>query len=317
MPSVAMENQTERATRAARPTLSISVTDGSRFLSLAAIESPRLDAEVLLRHVIGIDRAQLYLRINETIKAEAEHQFWELLQRRARREPLAYITGRKEFWSLDFSVTPDVLIPRPETELLVEAALERTRQLLKSRAKIVDLGTGSGAIAVCLAKELPETEISAVDISSAALQVARANAERHGVADRIRFLHGDLFAPLADERESFDLIVANPPYVRSGDVAKLEPEIREWEPMAALDGGRDGLDIYRRIASQCRGYLTATGHVLLELADATGEAVAQIFANAGGFEPAALLRDYAGKDRVMVTRKLSLVEPAAKGLDRG
>jgi release factor glutamine methyltransferase len=317
MPSGAMENQTEQAPMAARPALGMSLMDGSRFLSLAAIESPRLDAEVLLRHVIGIAKAQLYLRIDETIKAEAEHPFWELLRRRARREPLAYITGRKEFWSLDFSVTPDVLIPRPETELLVEAVLERTRQLLKSRAKIVDLGTGSGVIAVCLAKELPEAQISAVDISSAALQVARANAERHGVAHRIRFLHGDLFAPLAEERESFDLIVANPPYVRSADVAKLEPEIREWEPMAALDGGRDGLDIYRRIASQCRSYLTATGHVVLEIADAMGEAAAQIFANAGGFETATLSRDYAGKDRVMATRKLSLAEPAAKGSDRG
>ena len=128
MPAIAMEYQTERVPRAARPTLSMSLKDGSRFLSLAAIENPHLDAEVLLRHVIGIDRAQLYLRMDDTIKAEDEHRFCELLQRRARREPLAYITGRKEFWSLDFSVTPDVLIPRPETELLVEAALEHTAQ---------------------------------------------------------------------------------------------------------------------------------------------------------------------------------------------
>jgi release factor glutamine methyltransferase len=317
MPSIAMESQTARPARSARPTLRMSVRDGSRFLSLAAVASARLDAEVLLRHVVGIDKAQLYLRMDEAINAEAERPYWELLQRRARREPLAYITGRKEFWSLDFSVTPDVLIPRPETELLVEVALERIRQRLKPRARIIDLGTGSGAIAVCLAKELPEAQISAIDISSAALQVARANAERHGVDDQIRFLHGDLFAPLAEERERFDLMVANPPYVRSGDVAKLEPEIREWEPMAALDGGRDGLDIYRRIASQCREYLTAAGDVVLEIADGTGDASAQIFANAGGFEPAALRRDYAGKDRVMATRKSSVVESAAKGLDRG
>ena len=317
MPSVAMENQAERAIRGGRPTLRMSMRNGSRLLGLAAVENARLDAEVLLRHVIGIDKAQLYLRIDEAINAEAEQQFWELLQRRARREPLAYITGQKEFWSLDFSVTPDVLIPRPETELLVDAVLERMRQRLKSRAKIIDLGTGSGAIAVCLAKKLPEAQISAVDISSAALRVARANAERHGVADRIRFLHGDLFAPLAEERERFDLIVANPPYIRSGDVAKLEPEIREWEPIAALDGGRDGLDLYRRIASQCHSHLTATGHVLLEIADTTGQAAMQIFANAGGFEPAQLVRDYAGKDRVLATRKLTLVEFAQKGLDRG
>ncbi len=300
-----------------RRTLGLNLMDGSRFLSLAAIENPRLDAEVLLRHVMEIDKAQLYLRMDETIKDEAEFRFWELLERRGRREPLAYITGRKEFWSLDFSVTPDVLIPRPETELLVEVALERTRQLRNLRLKIVDLGTGSGVIAVCLAKELPKAEISAIDLSSAALRVARANAGRHGVADRIRFLHGDLFAPLAEERERFDLIIANPPYVSSGDVAKLDPEVRDWEPIAALDGGRDGLDLYRRIATQCGDYLTATGEVLLEIADAMGEAAAQIFANTGGFEAAALWRDYAGKDRVIATRKTALVGLAAEGPDRG
>lgn len=317
MPSVAMEKHTGRATGAGPPTHRTSVRDGSRFLSSAGIENARLDAEVLLRHVMGIEKAQLYLRMDEATNSQVEHQFWELLRRRARREPVAYITGRKEFWSLDFYVTPDVLIPRPETELLVDAVLEQMCQRLKSRPKIIDLGTGSGVIAVCLAKELPEARISAVDISGAALQVAGANAERHGVADRIRFLHGDLFAPLAEEQERFDLAVANPPYVRSGDVTKLEPEIREWEPVVALDGGGDGLDVYRRIARQCRSHLTATGHVLVEIADAMGPAAVQIFADAGGFEPARLLRDYGGRDRVLATRKLSLVESGAKGLDRG
>ncbi len=291
--------------------------DGSRFLGLAAVENPRLDAEVLLRQVIGMDKAQLYLRMDEKIEAEAERRFWKLLEQRARREPLAYITGQKEFWSLDFSVTPDVLIPRPETEVLMEVALGRVRQRRKSQVKIADLGTGSGIIAICLAKELPEAQISAVDISSAALRVARANAERHGVAERIRFLNGDLFAPLAGERECFDLIVANPPYVRSGDLAALEPEIREWEPIAALDGGKDGLDFFRRIASECRDYLTATGEVMLEIADGTGEAVAEIFANVGGFEAVEIWRDYAGKDRVIVTGKAAVVVPPAKGPDRG
>jgi release factor glutamine methyltransferase len=317
MPSVAMENPAEQAPAAVRPTLRAGLMDGSRFLSLAAIESARLDAEVLLRHVMGIDKAQFYLRIDESIEREVEFRFWELLRRRAGREPLAYITGRKEFWSLDFGVTPAVLIPRPETELMVDVVLERARQLASSRLKIVDLGTGCGVIAVCLARELPKAEISAVDISRAALEVARANAERHGVADRIRFLHGDLFAPLAEERESFDLIVANPPYVRSGDVATLEPEIRDWEPMAALDGGKDGLDFYRRIASHCRDYLTATGQVLLEIGDAMGESVAQIFATTARFEETALWRDYAGKDRVIAARKSSPAAVGVKGLDRG
>jgi release factor glutamine methyltransferase len=315
MPSVAMENPAEQTPAAVRPTLRAALIESSRFLALAAIENPRLDAEVLLRHVIGIDKTQFYVRIEEAMKAETERRFWKLLKRRARREPLAYITGQKEFWSLDFGVTPAVLIPRPETELLVEVALEQTRQLADS--KIADLGTGSGVIAVCLAKELPKAEITAVDISDTALQVARANAERHGVADRIRFLRGDLFAPLAQDRGSFDLIVANPPYVRSGDVANLEPEIREWEPMTALDGGKDGLDFYRRIAGECRDCLTATGQVLLEIGDAMGESVARIFAATAGFEEAALWRDYAGKDRVIAARKLSPAGPGRKGAGRG
>ena len=314
---LAMENPSEEVTYSAGPTLRLAMIHGGRFLSAAGIENPRLDTEVLLRHVLGMDRAEFYLRIDEAIKPPAERQLWELLQRRARREPLAYITGHKEFWSLDFTVTPDVLIPRPETELLVEAALERTRSPLKSPLKILDIGTGSGAIAVCLAKELREAQLSAVDISSAALQVARANAERHGVANRIRFLHGDLFAPLAEERERFDLIIANPPYVRSGDVAKLEPEIREWEPITALDGGAEGLDIYRRIVNESRSYLASEGHLLFEIGDVMAKAVGQILAHAGGFETDALLRDYAGKDRVIATRKRSSSEPVAKGLGRG
>ncbi|MGE5818415.1 MAG: peptide chain release factor N(5)-glutamine methyltransferase [Deltaproteobacteria bacterium] len=300
-------------TNSGTQTLRLAMLTASGFLSAAGIESPRLDAELLLRHVLGMNQAEFYLRVDDVIGPDVERRLWQLLQRRVRREPLAYITGHKEFWSLDFAVTPDVLIPRPETELLVEAALERTRSMLKSPLKILDIGTGSGAIAVCLAKELREAQISAVDISSRALQVARENAERHDVADRIRFAQGDLFAPVAEERERFDLILANPPYIRSGDLAELAPEIREWEPMAALDGGADGLDIYRRIVNECHSYLAGEGHLLFEIGDGMAKAVGQMFANAGGFETAALLRDYAGKERVIATRKQSI----AKGSGRG
>ncbi len=312
-----MESSGPTATAAVRPTIRAALMDGSRFLTLAAVENPRLDAEALLRYVLGIEPAELYLRIGDPLDDEEELRFRELLHRRARREPLAYITGQKEFWSLDFSVTTAVLVPRPETELLVEVAVERARQLASSRLKIADLGTGSGAVAVCLAKELPDAEIAAVDISDAALQVARANAERHRVADRIRFLHGDLFAPLASERGSFDFIVANPPYVRSGDIASLEPEVCQWEPLAALDGGKDGLEFYRRIISGGVNYLSMAGQILLEIGDGMADSVTEIFAAAGGFEQAVRWRDYAGKDRVMAVRKLSSVKPVTKGSGRG
>jgi release factor glutamine methyltransferase len=312
-----MENPSEQATKTARQSVRMAMIAAGRFLSAAGIESPRLDAQLLLRHVLDMNQAEFYLHVDDVIGPDIERRLWRLLRRRARREPLAYITGHKEFWSLDFTVTPDVLIPRPETELLVEAALERTRSILKSPLKILDIGTGSGAIAVCVAKELREAQIVAVDISSAALQVARENAERHGVANRIRFAEGDLFAPLADERENFDLILANPPYICSRDLAELAPEIREWEPLAALDGGADGLDIYRRIVNECRGYLAGEGYLLFEIGESMAEAVGQMIARAGGFEPALVLRDYAGKDRVIATQKRSRPESVAKGADRG
>jgi release factor glutamine methyltransferase len=313
MSCLAMENRSVEFNKPVRQTLRLAMIAGSQFLGAAGIESPRLDAELVLRHVLGIDQAEFYLRVDDAIGPDIERRAWELLQRRARREPLAYITGHKEFWSLDFIVTPDVLIPRPETELLVEAALERARSMIKSRVKIIDLGTGSGAIAVSLATELPQAEITAVDISSAALRVAHSNAERHGVANRIRFAQGDLFAPVADKGDSFDLIVANPPYIRSGDIAALAPEIREWEPIAALDGGTDGLDAYRRIVSESRRYLAADGHVLLEIGVGLAEAVGKMIANAGGFETVAVLRDYAGNERVIATRKRPNGKTAAKG----
>jgi release factor glutamine methyltransferase len=311
-----MENRSVEANTVAGQTLRVALRAGGRWLSAAGIESARLDTELLLRDVLGIDQAEFYLRLGETIAPDIERSFWELLQRRARREPVAYITGRKEFWSLDFIVTPDVLIPRPETELLVETALKRAQSMLASPLKVLDIGTGSGAIAVCLANELSRAQITAVDISKAALQVARANAECHGVADRIRFAQGDLWAAVADEWESFDLIVANPPYIRSGDLSGLAPEIREWEPILALDGGTDGLDYYRRIASGAQSYLTAAGDLLLEIGDDMGEAVTRIFAHEAGYELPSILRDYTGKDRVLATRKATGPQ-SVKGPGRG
>jgi release factor glutamine methyltransferase len=237
-----------------------------------------------------------------------------LLLRRARQEPVAYITGRKEFWSLDFVVTPDVLIPRPETELVVEVALEHAKRCSgKSQLQILDLGTGSGAIAISLAKELPQAKMAVVDVSAAALQVARRNSERHGVENRIHFLGGDLFEYVGGE---FDLIVSNPPYVRRGELSSLTAEIRDWEPLTALDGGKDGLDCYRRIIAEAHRHLVPEGAIILEIAADMGEAVADLLSRAGGYT-SSLYQDYAGRDRVIAATKLPSANFTAKGLNCG
>jgi release factor glutamine methyltransferase len=291
------------------PTLRAALELGARKLNAAGIDSATLDAEVLLRHVLGMAQGELYLRLQDRLGACDQEQYQKLLERRGAREPLAYITGHKEFWSLDFIVTPAVLIPRPETELLVELALACTRELPRNqRVKILDIGTGSGAIAVSLAKHLPESVVWAVDISAAALGVARANAKRHYVEERMRFLRGDLFEALDEADATFDLILSNPPYIRSTELAELAPEIRDWEPCAALDGGADGLDYYRKIVGAAPAYLTEAGTLLMEIGSDLAEAVTDIFARTGCYASASVHRDYAGRSRAVA---------AAKGARRG
>ena len=300
-----MESLTSALQTASSESVREALRAGAELLHKAGIDSARLDVEVLLRHVLGVKTAELYLDFDLVLNAAAEREFKKLLLRRAGREPVAYITSHREFWSLDFVVTPEVLIPRPETELLVERALKlATRLPGMSALNILDLGTGSGAIAVSLAKELPQARISAVDISAVAIEIACLNARRHGVEDRVEFFCGNLFEPVTAEREGYDLIVANPPYIRSGDLPALAPEVWKWEPITALDGGADGLLYYRRIIAAAGDYLKSGGSILLELGDAMGEAVAQLFADAGGFDPAQVYRDYTGKERVIVAAKL-------------
>ena len=313
-----MESLTQALQRAAAESVGEALRTGAEYLRKAGIATARLDAEVLLRRVLGVDKAEFYLGLNLALDAAAEREFQKRLLRRAGREPVAYITGHKEFWSLDFVVTPAVLIPRPETELLVELALKlSTPSSGSSPRTILDLGTGSGAIAVSLAQELALARVCAVDVSSAAVEIARLNAQRHCLEERMEFFCGDLFEPVAEEREEFDLIVANPPYIRSGDLAGLAPEIREWEPITALDGGADGLLYYRRIIAAAWDYLKIGGFILLELGDVMGEAVARLFADAGGFEPAQVYRDYAGKERVIAAAKLLPAASTREGTDRG
>lgn len=288
---------------------------GAQALRQAGIENGRLDAEVLLRHVLEMEKERLYANTEALMSAGQEAKFRELVLRRARRAPVAYITGHKEFWSLDFVVSPGVLIPRPETELVVEIALQYAGKLAgRSSVKVLDLGTGSGVISVCLAKEKPAAEIVAVDISPVALDVARANARRHGVAGRIRFLSGDLFAPVKPLRETFNVIVSNPPYIRTGDLSALAPEIRQWEPMIALDGGADGIEAYRRIIGEGHEYLAPGGAIVLEIGSDLARAVAELFARSGCYGPASVYQDYAGKDRVIAAMKWLPSDTAAKNV---
>jgi release factor glutamine methyltransferase len=229
---------------------------------------------------------------------------------------VAYITGRREFWSRDFLVTPAVLVPRPETELLVETVVglyEAESQISDLKLRILELGTGSGAIAVTLAKEIGGAEIWATDISSEALEVARSNARRHGVEEQIRFLAGSLFEPLRDRPSFFDAIVANPPYVRRDDLATLPRDVRDFEPRLALDGGPDGLDFYRRIIPEAGRYLAAAGFVAVEIGADMGEEIARLFAAAGGYTPPRLHQDYAGKDRVVGARRRDNLKGKAGG----
>jgi len=272
---------------------------GIEPLNKAGIESARLDAEALLCHASGFDRAALYTRLDETCSARIEALFESFLERRVKHEPVSYITGVKEFWSLDFGVDRRVLIPRPETELLVETTLKYAMQLERKNLNILDLGTGSGALAVALATELPEARLWAVDISLDALAVASANARRHGVAQKIEFLAGDLFESLARVRPKFDLIISNPPYIEDAALSDLAPEIRLHEPRKALDGGSDGLEFYKRIIGRGWQYLAKDGAILFEIGAEQASAVAQLFARTERFSPAETYQDLAGRDRVV------------------
>jgi len=277
-------------------------------LAAAGIDTARLDAEVLLAHALGIGRAALYARLQEEM-ADAG-PFATYVERRLRREPIAYIVGEQEFWSLPFVVTPDVLIPRPETELIVSAALEGAapsapvgsgrrdsmqQAPTERRPPVLDLGTGSGCIAVALARELPDADVTAVDISPAALAVAKTNAERHGVAERITFLAGDLYEPL-QAGATFDLIVSNPPYLAPND--PVSPELA-FEPQIALQAGADGLDVIRRLVAGAAARLAPGGRVLIEMGAGQADAVLAL-ANAAGLQNARVERDLAGIPRLLV-----------------
>ncbi len=260
---------------------------------------PRLAAEVLLAHVLGVSRVHLLAHPERVLTASEWEAFAQLVARSAQGEPLFYLIGEREFYGMSFKVTPAVLIPRPETEHLVDAALEWAR----SRAyraytplTFADIGTGSGCIAVALAVYLPNSRGYATDLSPEALEVARENAIRHGVAHRLSFLEGDLCAPLP---ESVDLLVANLPYVARSEWEGLDLSIREYEPIVALDGGSDGLEVIRRFLAQAPDYLRTGGAVFLEIGAGQGAAVVELARSAFPRAVVRLLKDAAGLDRVV------------------
>jgi release factor glutamine methyltransferase len=258
----------------------------------------RADAELLLMHVLGRNRAWVLAHAEAIPSDQQAGGFITLIERRYRGEPMQYIIGETEFYGLPFTVTPDVLIPRPDTEHLVEKALELARVIEQPR--IVDVGTGSGAIAVTLAHELPAAGIAAIDLSEAALEVARGNAKRNGVEHRVRFLAGDLLAPVAGER--FDLVVSNPPYVPDTDRALISVEVREFEPALALFGGQDGLAVHRRLLPAAYNALVSGGFIAIEMGFSQGDAIDELL-QASGFVDIGVTADLQGIPRVASARR--------------
>jgi release factor glutamine methyltransferase len=261
-----------------------AIEDTIRLLAqsfkLAGIEAPDADARLLLGHALRLSRAQLLAQNDRLLEARETDAISALAARRLTREPVARILGHKEFWSLPLAVTPDVLVPRPETETVIEAALDLlARDGTKMETlRILDIGTGSGALLLALLKELPNAIGLGADISPAALDVARANAERCSLKDRCSFVNCDIAEGVDGD---FDLVVSNPPYVARGDIAALQPEVRDYEPTVALDGGPDGLDAYRAIAAQVSCLLKPGGRLIVELGAGQEAAVAALFTKAG------------------------------------
>jgi release factor glutamine methyltransferase len=264
------------------------------------ISEPRASAELLLAHVLGLDRLSLYLSAERPLEAEELEGFSKCLERRLRGEPVQYITGTQEFWSLALTVTPDVLIPRPETELLVEALLGFSRETGSGHMRLMDVGTGSGAIAIAAARELTEAVVVAGDLSLAALKLARDNAHRHHLSERILFLCTDLFCGLG--RVLFDAVVTNPPYVKSSDFALLPREIRDYEPRHALDGGADGLQTIRAIIDQAPDFLRSGGMLALEMGAGQAEAVGGLVSRTNRYRGLHMLKDYSAIDRVLIAQ---------------
>lgn len=276
------------------------------FFTRKNVDAPRLSAELLLAHVLGAPRIKLYTDYERALSEQQLAMMRALVQRAAEEEPIAYLTGRAHFFGLEFEVSRDVLIPRPDTETLVENVLQLARNQPGFEApRVLDLCTGSGCVAAAIAQRLKAAGVVAVDVSPAAVEVARRNVERLGLSDRVVVEQGDLYEPLARmvDTQPFQLIVANPPYITTAKVAELDRSVKDYEPLVALDGGPDGLDLHRRILDGAPQRLAPGGRVYLEIAFDQGEGALQIASERPAFEEARVLKDYGGRDRVLTARR--------------
>jgi len=275
----------------------------AKYFMDKGVDSPRLSAELLLSHVLGLKRIELYTQFDKVIAKEQLDRLHGLVKRAARHEPIAYLTGAAEFYSLRFELTRDCLIPRPETEVLVERAVEflRGRQ---GRQLVCDLCTGCGCVAVAIAKNYADAQIAATDISEAALITAAKNIDGHGLSERVELLCGDLFEPLLPylDEKKFDLIVCNPPYVSESEYEKLASNIKDYEPKSALLAGADGLDVYRRIVPSARQFLKEDGGLMLEIGPGRSQNVCELLNEAGLFSEIVVEKDALENDRVITAK---------------
>jgi release factor glutamine methyltransferase len=273
------------------------------YFKSQVVDSPRLTAEILLAHILKIQRIDLYLRFDQPLTRKELSSFKELIKRRLNREPVAYITGTREFWGIDFAVNPDVLIPRPETEFLIEESLKLLPSDPSSGCfRVIDVGTGSGAIIVSLAVNRSGHFYFATDISKKAIIVAAKNASQNSVKEDICFHVGELFSAFSPEGLKFNLIVSNPPYIPSKQIARLEPEVGKHEPLLALDGGTEGIDVIGKIIEDAPVYLEKNGILMLEIGFDQKACVEQLVMNDGRYSDLIFIRDYSGHDRVAQMR---------------
>jgi release factor glutamine methyltransferase len=272
------------------------------FFQKKGVDQPRLAAELLLAHVLNVPRIKLYTDYDRVVDEKVLATYRELVRRAGEQEPTAYLTGRAHFFNLEFHVTRDVLIPRPDTETLVENVLQTVRHQSGLEApRVLDLCTGSGCIAAAIANSLKSATVLAVDISGPAVEIAKRNVEQLGLADRVSVEQGDLFEPISRivDARPFDLIVANPPYIPSDQVQALDKSVRAFEPLAALDGGVDGLTIHRRILERAPHHFVPGGRIFLEIAFDQGPTAHELMAAYPAFDEVRILKDYGGRDRVL------------------
>ena len=282
----------------------LSVSIG--FLKDKNIESPRLSAEILLAHQLKTDRLKLYLEYDQPVGVNDLTRYRSMIKRLIDGEPLQYITGIQEFWSMNFTVNSSVLIPRPETETLVELALRVYSEEyadVHPDISVLDIGTGSGAIAIAVASELENAKITATDISEAALETAKLNASRHGMESRISFHKGDLFEPFERDHQYFDIIMSNPPYVTVEEYDLLPKKIKDYEPKLALESGEDGLSHISEIVEKAHGFLNPGGWLMLEIDHLQTDPVIQILKSNTEYHAGQVVKDYSNKNRVAVARK--------------